>query len=520
MRINTHQSDPTRSHSMLQTASRDTMCYRVPDPDVTDVTCPLQTSSLDSVNPIPRTSATDPFVYTIVNDSPLESRCFPFNIMFRLEINLDWYATATIPQELISSDATPTHCKGMSINSYDYANETITSHGTEDVIWDVFSFVVTNSISLPKMRRDKLDLITCIQEKPTHLTTEKRKWNASIWCENAPKHNYTQVTQHQSVCVDMEHNQRDETDSIVTDHIAHKMTRSDARSTSKCVDIVFVLLTIWLTLFGYRCLFSRASCDVIEPPHINHNQSDSVHLPLQRLGYTHHASTAQSTRRSNKDLYNSLKQNQEAQNYIQIIGSFAAALCGLFVSQSRTFKVFSFIAFNLLISGRAQYINCTGSWASAPCDSKTVSCDRGNATANCTIDCIGNTACFGADIYGGAGSLSINCHGYRACYRVQIHSANATTFIDARGEDSLWRAIIWCNTTEYCGITARGKHALRTALIYADVVNGTKLFVNARGEEALWYTVIYCPKDYIPGVRYSNDALCNIYAKGLQVMLA
>eukprot|EP01083_Nonionella_stella_P313631 1126748_1 len=226
------------------------MCYRVPDPDVTDVTCPLQTSSLDSVNPIPRTSATDPFVYTIVNDSALESRCFPFNIMFRLEINLDWYATATISQELISSDATPTHCK--------------------DVIWDVFSFVVTNSISLPKMRRDKLDLITCIQEKPTHLTTEKRKWNASIWCENAPKHNYTQVTQHQSVCVDMEHNQRDETDSIVTDHIAHKMTRSDARSTSKCVDIVFVLLTIWLTLFGYRCLFSRASCDVIEPPHINH----------------------------------------------------------------------------------------------------------------------------------------------------------------------------------------------------------------------------------------------------------
>eukprot|EP01083_Nonionella_stella_P007542 21776_1 len=368
----------------------------------------------------------------------------------------------------------------------------------------------------------------CIQEKPRHSFTDTRKWNnsshasklnttthdsthpMSLWCNNAHK-------QHQFARVDMNHNPHGETGSIATNHA------SNACSTLERVDIVFILLVIGLTLFGYTCLYNRVSRDVIDPPRINRKQSDSIHLSRQHTRYTHHASTAQSMRKSNKDLYNPVKQSQETQNYTQIIGSIATALCGLFVSQSRTFKVFSFIAFNLLISGRAQYINCTGddhdTGVAPPCRRKTTSCDQGNATIDCIIDCIGYVygACVFADIYGGSGSLFINCHGedacnsaqihggagplfincrgYAACQGAQIHSANTPTIIDARGDDSLFAASIWCHTTEYCDITSRGNWSLNEASIYANVVNGTKLFVNATGESALQDTIIRCPID-------------------------
>eukprot|EP01083_Nonionella_stella_P243219 847712_1 len=292
------------------------MCYRMPDPDVADVICPLQTASLDSANPIPRTSPTDPFIDTIVNDSALESRCdclssnrFTFNIMLRLETNLNWYITWIISQELMSSEpnvntvdkalqvapnvdndpyGAPKHCKEM-----------IASHGIDGVILDALSFVSTNSFSLPRMRRDKLDLIACIQEEPTH----PRGTNSSftpIRCDNAPEHNNAHVVQHQSVCVDIEHSQRDEAHSnlfriqsfgiqfvsnpivsnrsepnILINVPLHFVQRSHACSTHKCVGILFILLIIWLTLFGYTCLYRKASWDVIEPPHVDDNQSDS-----------------------------------------------------------------------------------------------------------------------------------------------------------------------------------------------------------------------------------------------------
>eukprot|EP01083_Nonionella_stella_P083264 230176_1 len=394
-----------------------TQCFDSPDAE----TRPLETASLDSANPIPHTITndlefesrrdcssmcrfprSDPFacacatilseqIAVLMNDSystaitpdwvlpcivfstsvssafvhvarcnhetssaPFHSSAAlpPNSRLYRTESNLYWYATAIIPQELISSDsnvntmayafndpgAAPKHCK-----------ETITSHGIEGVILDVLSFAATKSISLRKMGRDKLDLMPRLQEKPTHSSTETRKWKSashaskpnttrdnthplSIWCDNAHKH--------QSARVDMKHNQRHETDSIGTDHIPRKMSRSDACSSLKSADIIFILLMIWLTLFGYTRLYTGT----IEPPCIDRKQ---------HIRYTHRATTAQSTRRRNKDLYNPIK---------QITGSVAAALCSVFGSQSRTFKVSSFIALNLLISVRAQYINCTGSY--------------------------------------------------------------------------------------------------------------------------------------------------------------
>eukprot|EP01083_Nonionella_stella_P269058 910038_1 len=113
--------------------------------------------------------------------------------------------------------------------------------------------------------------------EPTHSITEKSKsWSNSshasqrnefqhtptrdnthsMWCDNAPKHI---KTQHQSARVNMKHNQRDETDSIGTDHIAHtygpmqkrRTIRTDASGTYstqhlpslplKSVQITFIL---------------------------------------------------------------------------------------------------------------------------------------------------------------------------------------------------------------------------------------------------------------------------------------
>eukprot|EP01083_Nonionella_stella_P007545 21779_1 len=169
---------------------------------------------------------------------------------------------------------------------------------------------------------------------------------------------------------------------------------------------------------------------------------------------------------------------------------------------------------NLPVSVRAQYVNCTGV---RQCYHETITCDHGNAAVNCTIDCIGHDACSYASIYGGAGPLFINCHGYLACSKADIRT-RASTLIDGQGFKSLSNAYIHCNTTEYCNITAEGWMALYWADIYADIVSGTKLFVNATGESALQDTIIRCPIDDIRGDSYSNDALCNIYAQGDEVM--
>eukprot|EP01083_Nonionella_stella_P216781 778825_1 len=189
----------------------------------------------------------------------------------------------------------------------------------------------------------------CIQEKPRHSFTDTRKWNnsshasklnttthdsthpMSLWCNNAHK-------QHQFARVDMNHNPHGETGSIATNHA------SNACSTLERVDIVFILLVIGLTLFGYTCLYNRVSRDVIDPPRINRKQSDSIHLSRQHTRYTHHASTAQSIQTRIKALYEPIIQYQGS-TYIQSLGSVVAALFGGFVSKSHTFKLFLFLSF-------------------------------------------------------------------------------------------------------------------------------------------------------------------------------
>eukprot|EP01083_Nonionella_stella_P209444 759222_1 len=258
------------------------------------------------------------------------------------------------------------------------------------------------------------------------------------------------------------------------------------------------------------------------------NDIIDTHTPLPN--YQHEHPSRLFTTHSNRTHYNSY-------NYIQTICTLAATLFGVFVSQSRPLQLCLFISFNLLISVHAQYFNCTG-WAA--CKHHDLVCDQGNATINCTIDCIEPNSCSYANIYGGAGPLFLdcigtsscstaniyggvapmflNCHGEGSCRSADIYTANTTTLIDAQGDYSLKWSDIWCNTTEYCNITVQGTEALEYAFIYADVVNGTKLYVNATGEMTLKYTDIACPIDHIPGDRYSNDALCNIYAQGENVM--
>eukprot|EP01083_Nonionella_stella_P300614 1027285_1 len=341
------------------------------------------------------------------------------------------------------------------------------------------------------------------------------------------------------------------------DQIAHTMNISDAHSTHpplslRSIHIAFIWMIGCLALYGYICLSRRAcaSCDVVEPSYIDRNviyvkiwtpdqslQSHSVHLLPTHITYTHHASTAirfcfaqslnlinfanwsvhkmvfQSIQTRIKALYEPIIQYQGS-TYIQSLGSVVAALFGGFVSKSHTFKLFLFLSFNLPVSVHAQYTNCTGY---RQCYHETITCDHGNAAVNCTIDCIGEYACDFADIYGGAGPLFINCHGYLACSKADIRT-RASTLIDGQGLSSLSNADIHCNTTEYCNITAEGWMALYWADIYADIVSGTKLFVNATGESALQDTIIRCPIDDIRGDSYSNDALCNIYAQGDEVM--
>eukprot|EP01083_Nonionella_stella_P269059 910040_1 len=212
--------------------------------------------------------------------------------------------------------------------------------------------------------------------EPTHSITEKSKsWSNSshasqrnefqhtptrdnthsMWCDNAPKHI---KTQHQSARVNMKHNQRDETDSIGTDHIAHTTSASGAYSTQhlssltlKSVAITFILML--MAIYGWIRLYTTASYDVIEPSHINRNvkrwtpiqslDHDPAHLSSTHIAYSHHPSSAQSTRASMKSLYNRVQQHQES-NHIRSLGSVAAALFGGFVSQSRAFKLSSFVS--------------------------------------------------------------------------------------------------------------------------------------------------------------------------------
>eukprot|EP01083_Nonionella_stella_P216779 778823_1 len=199
-----------------------------------------------------------------------------------------------------------------------------------------------------KMRRSTQTL--CIQKKPTHSITETRKWTTPSHASKPNTTTHDNIHSMSTWCNNA-HKQHGETGSIATNHTPRNPTvhngfiqRSDACSALKRVDIVFILLIIGLTLFGYTWWCDRVSRDVIDPPRINRKQSDSIHLSRQHTRYTHHASTAQSIQTRIKALYEPIIQYQGS-TYIQSLGSVVAALFGGFVSKSHTFKLFLFLSF-------------------------------------------------------------------------------------------------------------------------------------------------------------------------------
>eukprot|EP01083_Nonionella_stella_P156787 508119_1 len=79
----------------------------------------------------------------------------------------------------------------------------------------------------------------------------------------------------------MKHNRCDETSSTGTGHISHKMSRSSECSTLKSVGIISILLMIWLTLFGFTCLYIRSSC------HVTDVIGQAIDLPAYSSGESH-----------------------------------------------------------------------------------------------------------------------------------------------------------------------------------------------------------------------------------------
>eukprot|EP01083_Nonionella_stella_P034060 93242_1 len=209
------------------------------------------------------------------------------------------------------------------------------------------------------------------------------------------------------------------------------------------------------------------------------------------------------------------------------------------------------LPFNGIVNTQAQHFDCS----STSCKTETMICDQTNANIDCIVDCSSRSTCQDASIYGGAGSISVNCVGVFACENAIITGAKVNTLIDcvgggacehlyvnqgfsffnqetgaeddllilhksqqnlvinAKGDESLYTAVIRCFSTEYCNITTSGSNP-RPYAIYGDVVGGTKLIINATGEYSL-ADRIFCPTDHIPGPRYSDGAICDIYAEGM-----
>eukprot|EP01083_Nonionella_stella_P141622 436825_1 len=366
-----------------------------------------------------------------------------------------------------------------------------------------------------------------IQKKPIDLINENHKsYSSESSRPNEFKNTTTNDdkrgsghkrnhTPRQSVHHDLKHT-LEHVDSIPTDQLTHTR-RYDTyyihrlpSLSLKTVQSTFILMMIWLAISGYVCLYARAPRYVVEPSHIDHNVRISTPVqPLQCQDTHVHLSTP----RSINSLYNPVQQPQEP-NYIRSLGSVAVVLFGGFVSESRVFALILFLSFNLPVSIHAQHFDCIGNYGSSACNwapNDEMTCDQTNADVDCTVDCTGTHACHGVQIYGGAGPLFVNCYGEAACYSATIH-VRASALIDIQGnyDDALgmW-GTIYCNTTEYCNITAQGSSVMELTGIYANIVSGTKLFVNAIGQHALKDAWIYCPIDH-----YS----CNIYAEGDGVM--
>eukprot|EP01083_Nonionella_stella_P033325 91223_1 len=239
--------------------------------------------------------------------------------------------------------------------------------------------------------------------------------------------------------------------------------------------------------------------------------------------------------------------------WAQVLFTVSQSVIHPFISSITTFlplqKFLPFVSllilllpFTAIVQTHAQHFNCN----SGSCAQETLVCDQDNESIDCIVDCDGDVTCYNIIIHGGAGNVNVSCLGYYACGGATILGAKGNTFIDCHGEAAceysrvnmdqpplvlhspqqnlimnatgywvLSHSKIQCFSTEYCNITATGRRVLDTAAIYGNVIDGTKLIINARGDEAMIANNIYCPTDHTRGPRYSDDALCNIYAGGV-----
>eukprot|EP01084_Bolivina_argentea_P282373 483334_1 len=169
--------------------------------------------------------------------------------------------------------------------------------------------------------------------------------------------------------------------------------------------------------------------------------------------------------------------------------------------------LFSLSFVNLYISlYNAQYFNCTGYRS---CWAKTMNC-----VDDCTIDCIGEWACGMATINAENGNVYLNCNGgIYSCGYQTIYAKTANLLrVNASGYYALYSGNILCPQNNYCNITAAGDTTLSRATITGLI--GSKLFIKANGYSIMKRATIHCPPDYLPGTKYTNDAICDISADG------
>eukprot|EP01084_Bolivina_argentea_P297838 513173_1 len=153
----------------------------------------------------------------------------------------------------------------------------------------------------------------------------------------------------------------------------------------------------------------------------------------------------------------------------------------------------------------AQYYNCSDQ----TCQNQHIYCQL----TNCTVDCTGDTACVSATIYAANSNAVVNCNANDACGSIKIYANTAESLIVTGTNDyCLSDSEIHCPQNNYCNITVNGDGGLDSAIINGTL--GSKLFIKAYGEWVLNYARIYCPPDTESGPIYTNNAACNIYAKG------
>eukprot|EP01084_Bolivina_argentea_P156890 273398_1 len=160
----------------------------------------------------------------------------------------------------------------------------------------------------------------------------------------------------------------------------------------------------------------------------------------------------------------------------------------------------------------AQYFNCSGDYTlstrtQSPCYNKIMNCSY-----DCTILC-GYYACHEATINGGNGNVYVNCYGKEACNYIDINAKTANLLrVNAIGYYAIAFGTIKCPQNKHCNITVNGEYVLYRTTINGSI--GTKLFITGNGQVVMHSAYIYCPPDYLSGIKYTNNAICDISVNG------